>query len=123
MLSFPLPIAAFAAGLVSFLTPCVLPLFLGYISLISGAGLDELKLQGANPLASGGKDGVAQRRQSRPQRGLAQTRRCAVGLAPVHLNLGRLPHAHQRVVMEVRLLDPAVYRRDLLSQMAHSLDD
>jgi cytochrome c-type biogenesis protein len=45
MSSPPLPIAAFAAGLVSFLTPCVLPLVPGYISLISGAGLDELKQQ------------------------------------------------------------------------------
>jgi cytochrome c-type biogenesis protein len=45
MSSLPLPVAAFAAGLVSFLTPCVLPLVPGYISLISGAGLDELKQQ------------------------------------------------------------------------------
>jgi len=45
MSSAPLPIAAFAAGLVSFLTPCVLPLVPGYISLVSGAGLDELKQQ------------------------------------------------------------------------------
>jgi len=43
MSSLPLPIAAFTAGLVSFLTPCVLPLVPGYISLISGAGMDELK--------------------------------------------------------------------------------
>lgn len=45
MSSLPLPITAFAAGLVSFLTPCVLPLVPGYISLISGVGLDELKQQ------------------------------------------------------------------------------
>jgi cytochrome c-type biogenesis protein len=45
MSSLPLPIAAFAAGLVSFLTPCVLPLVPGYVALISGAGLDELKQQ------------------------------------------------------------------------------
>jgi len=35
--------AAFAAGLISFLTPCVLPLVPGYISLISGTGIEELK--------------------------------------------------------------------------------
>ena len=35
--------AAFAAGLVSFLSPCVLPLVPGYISLVSGASVDELK--------------------------------------------------------------------------------
>ena len=39
----PLPIAAFIAGLISFLTPCVLPLVPGYISLISGAVVEELK--------------------------------------------------------------------------------
>lgn len=39
----PLPIAAFIAGLISFLTPCVLPLVPGYVSLISGAGVEELK--------------------------------------------------------------------------------
>jgi cytochrome c-type biogenesis protein len=36
-------IAAFIAGLFSFLSPCVLPLVPGYLSLISGAGLEELK--------------------------------------------------------------------------------
>jgi cytochrome c-type biogenesis protein len=43
MSSLPLPIAAFFAGLISFLSPCVLPLVPGYVSMISGAGLDELK--------------------------------------------------------------------------------
>jgi cytochrome c-type biogenesis protein len=37
------PITAFFAGLISFLSPCVLPLVPGYLSLISGAGLEELK--------------------------------------------------------------------------------
>jgi cytochrome c-type biogenesis protein len=35
--------AAFLAGLMSFLSPCVLPLVPGYLSLISGAGVEELK--------------------------------------------------------------------------------
>ncbi|HTD23651.1 MAG TPA: cytochrome c biogenesis protein CcdA [Terriglobales bacterium] len=43
MSSLPLPIAAFLAGLISFLSPCVLPLVPGYVSLISGAGMEELK--------------------------------------------------------------------------------
>jgi cytochrome c-type biogenesis protein len=46
MSTLPPPIAAFAAGLVSFLTPRVLPLIPEYISFISGVGLDELKQQG-----------------------------------------------------------------------------
>src|ERR1700681_2452993 len=45
MSTLPLPIAAFLAGLVSFLSPCVLPLVPGYVSLISGAGVEELKTQ------------------------------------------------------------------------------
>ena len=45
MTSLPLPIAAFVAGLVSFLSPCVLPLVPGYVSLISGVGVEQLKTQ------------------------------------------------------------------------------
>jgi cytochrome c-type biogenesis protein len=45
--SLPLPIAAFVAGLISFLSPCVLPLVPGYVSMISGAGIDELQQQDA----------------------------------------------------------------------------
>ena len=37
-----LPIAFFA-GLISFLSPCVLPLIPGYISYISGTSLDKIK--------------------------------------------------------------------------------
>lgn len=39
-LSLPL---VFAAGLVSFVSPCVLPLVPGYVSTISGVGLDQLQ--------------------------------------------------------------------------------
>lgn len=45
MSSLPLPIAAFVAGLLSFLSPCVLPLVPGYVSLISGTTVDELRSQ------------------------------------------------------------------------------
>lgn len=37
--------AAFAAGFVSFVSPCVLPLIPGYLSFISGVGFDELGAQ------------------------------------------------------------------------------
>lgn len=40
--------AAFVAGLASFLSPCVLPLVPGYVSLMSGLSLDELS-RGAKP--------------------------------------------------------------------------
>lgn len=35
--------AAFIAGLVSFLSPCVLPLVPGYISMLSGMGMEQLR--------------------------------------------------------------------------------
>src|SRR5213079_37668 len=38
---------AFAGGLLSFLSPCVLPLVPGYISLMSGVSSDHLKGEGA----------------------------------------------------------------------------
>src|SRR6266850_1153263 len=39
---------AFAGGLLSFLSPCVLPLVPGYISLMSGVSIDHLKGEGAS---------------------------------------------------------------------------
>src|ERR1700739_1608679 len=39
---------AFLAGLVSFLSPCVLPLVPGYISMLSGIGMEQLR-QGQVP--------------------------------------------------------------------------
>src|ERR671913_1716117 len=39
---------AFLAGLASFLSPCVLPLVPGYISLISGVSMDHLKGAGGD---------------------------------------------------------------------------
>ncbi|MFQ6093044.1 MAG: cytochrome c biogenesis CcdA family protein, partial [bacterium] len=35
--------AAFAGGIISFASPCVLPLVPAYISFISGVSIDELK--------------------------------------------------------------------------------
>lgn len=39
---------AFVAGMLSFLSPCVLPLVPGYISLMSGVSIDNLKSGGAS---------------------------------------------------------------------------
>ena len=36
-------LAAFAAGFLSFVSPCVLPLIPGYISFVSGVSLDEMR--------------------------------------------------------------------------------
>lgn len=45
MSSIPLPVAAFVAGVLSFLSPCVLPLVPGYVSLISGTTVDAMQEQ------------------------------------------------------------------------------
>jgi cytochrome c-type biogenesis protein len=34
---------AFLAGIISFLSPCVLPLVPGYVSMLSGIGVEQLK--------------------------------------------------------------------------------
>jgi cytochrome c-type biogenesis protein len=44
-------LAAFGAGLLSFISPCVLPLIPGYLSYISGLSLDEMR---GVPAAGGG---------------------------------------------------------------------
>lgn len=41
-------LTAFVAGIVSFLSPCVLPLVPGYVSMISGIGVEQLR-QGETP--------------------------------------------------------------------------
>jgi cytochrome c-type biogenesis protein len=41
-------LAAFGAGLLSFISPCVLPLIPGYLSYISGMSLDEMRGTGAS---------------------------------------------------------------------------
>jgi cytochrome c-type biogenesis protein len=50
-------LAAFGAGLLSFISPCVLPLIPGYLSYISGLSLDEMR--GATPVAGGSAVAVA----------------------------------------------------------------
>ncbi len=40
----------FFAGVISFLSPCVLPLVPGYISIVSGVSLDQLKAESENKL-------------------------------------------------------------------------
>src|SRR5688572_15350006 len=48
-------LAAFGAGLLSFISPCVLPLVPGYLSYISGLSLDEMR---GTPGVTGGSAGV-----------------------------------------------------------------
>jgi cytochrome c-type biogenesis protein len=51
LMAHPLSIPiAFVAGLVSFLSPCVLPLVPGYVSMLSGVSIEELKAGGDHAL-------------------------------------------------------------------------
>ena len=45
-------LAAFGAGLLSFISPCVLPLIPGYLSYISGLSLDEMRGDGGATVAT-----------------------------------------------------------------------
>src|SRR6266550_5302189 len=47
-ISFVNMLIAFAGGLLSFLSPCVLPLVPGYLSLMSGVSIDHLKGEGGS---------------------------------------------------------------------------
>jgi cytochrome c-type biogenesis protein len=48
----PTPLAAFLAGILSFLSPCVLPLVPGYVSLISGATVEDMQSSDRRVLAT-----------------------------------------------------------------------
>lgn len=54
-------LAAFGAGLLSFISPCVLPLIPGYLSYVSGLSLDDLRA-GTGAATTGGAPPDARRR-------------------------------------------------------------
>ena len=58
-------LAAFGAGLLSFISPCVLPLIPGYLSYISGLSLDEMR--GGAVVSGGGAVAVARSVDARRQ--------------------------------------------------------
>src|ERR687885_1654866 len=66
---------AFLAGLLSFLSPCVLPLVPGYVSLISGVSIDHLK---------GGTESRASARRAVILNSIAFN----IGLSMIFLSLG-----------------------------------
>jgi len=53
MVENPTFLAAFAAGVLSFISPCVLPLIPGYLSYISGLTLDEMQGTGDTAMSFG----------------------------------------------------------------------
>jgi len=61
-------VVAFGAGILSFLSPCVLPLVPGYVSMVSGLSAAELQAGrgGASVAGSGAGPGIDVRRQLAP---------------------------------------------------------
>jgi cytochrome c-type biogenesis protein len=78
-------LAAFGAGLLSFISPCVLPLIPGYLSYISGLSLDEMR--GAPATTSGGGVAVGAPAHAR-RRILISSLAFIVGFTLVFVSLG-----------------------------------
>ena len=88
-------LAAFAAGVLSFISPCVLPLIPGYLSFISGVTLDDM--QGTS--ASGAAVAVAAPPATR--RRVILTSLCFIlGFSIVFVTLGATASALGQFVME-----------------------
>lgn len=86
-------IAAFAAGLLSFVSPCVLPLVPGYISFISGVTLEDMR---AKPAGAGAPAAatVASRRQV-----LTASVAFVIGFSLVFVSLGASASALGRLLL------------------------
>lgn len=78
-------LAAFGAGLLSFISPCVLPLVPGYLSYISGLSLDEMR--GTAMIAGGGTVAVGQPVGARRQVVIASLA-FIIGFSLVFVSLG-----------------------------------
>jgi cytochrome c-type biogenesis protein len=78
-------LAAFGAGLLSFVSPCVLPLIPGYLSYISGLSLEEMR--GASVVAGGGSVAVARSLGARRQVVLSSLA-FIIGFSLVFISLG-----------------------------------
>ena len=77
-------LAAFGAGLLSFISPCVLPLIPGYLSYISGTSLDEMR---GTPGAGGAAVAVIASAETR-RRVLLSSLAFVVGFSLVFVMLG-----------------------------------
>jgi cytochrome c-type biogenesis protein len=88
-------LAAFAAGVLSFISPCVLPLIPGYLSFISGVTLDDLQ---GTPAAGAG---VAVAAPPATRRRIILTSLCFIlGFSIVFITLGATASALGQFVME-----------------------
>jgi cytochrome c-type biogenesis protein len=83
-------LAAFVAGVLSFISPCVLPLIPGYLSFISGSTLDELR---------GGSEAAASSGATR-RRALVASVAFVMGFSLVFIALGASASAIGQFIME-----------------------
>ena len=89
--------AAFVAGLLSFISPCVLPLIPGYLSFISGLSVDEMR--GTTPGGGGAAVAVAAPSIARGQV-LVSTFAFILGFSLVFISLGASATAIGRFLTE-----------------------
>jgi cytochrome c-type biogenesis protein len=82
-------IAAFGAGILSFISPCVLPLVPGYLSFVSGVSLDEMR--------GGGQDGDVAATRGRV---LVSSLAFVAGFSLVFIALGASASAIGQFMME-----------------------
>jgi cytochrome c-type biogenesis protein len=94
-------LAAFGAGLLSFISPCVLPLIPGYLSYISGLSLDDMR--GAS--VAGGGTAVAVARPSGVRRQVVLSSLAfIVGFSLVFISLGAAASAIGQFLAERQAL-------------------
>jgi cytochrome c-type biogenesis protein len=101
-------LAAFGAGLLSFISPCVLPLIPGYLSYISGLSLDEMR--GTAVVAGGGTVAVA--RAAARRQVVVASLAFIVGFTLVFVALGAAASAIGQFVLQ---------RQEIFSRIAGAL--
>jgi cytochrome c-type biogenesis protein len=94
-------LAAFGAGLLSFISPCVLPLVPGYLSYISGLSLDDMR--GTTAVAGGSAVAVARAVGARRQVVLSSIA-FIVGFSLVFVSLGAAASAIGQFLAERQAL-------------------
>jgi cytochrome c-type biogenesis protein len=102
-------LAAFGAGLLSFISPCVLPLIPGYLSYISGMSLEEMR--GTAPAGAGTAVAVAAPADAR-RRVMLSSLAFILGFSIVFISLGASASAIGRFMMA---------RLDILGKVAGAI--
>ena len=94
-------LAAFGAGLLSFISPCVLPLIPGYLSYISGLSLDEMR---GVPVAGGGNAVAVARPPGVRRQVVLSSLAFIVGFSLVFVSLGAAASAIGQFLAERQAL-------------------